>query len=284
MSRLFKRAVSVTIARMFSGEFFRPLPNAIVVEDLRVAFSIEKNLGPEPNTCEVRISNLSEETRAETQRKPLHVRLDAGYDGQIERLFTGDLRWAQSTLERVTWVTRMQIADGDRAYRNARTNFSFSSGVTTKTVLKHLASGMGLEIPKSLDDAKEMASRFINGTTIQGPSHRELSRLLNRHNMGWSIQDGRLQVLREGEATTAEAQVISQENGMVGVPEYGAPKNPGEPPVLTARVLLHPGLIPGGTIRLEANETSGLFRLDSVKHSGDTHGQEWFTDVEATPI
>ena len=125
MARLYNRSASLTIARPTSGEFtLAPLPNAIEISGLSMSFKIEKSLEPGPNTCEVIVFNLAENTRAEFQRKPLHVILEAGYDDVTSRLFAGDMRWARSSREGPDWQTKILIGDGDRAYRHARMNRS----------------------------------------------------------------------------------------------------------------------------------------------------------------
>lgn len=281
-TRLFKRNVAITIARPQS--FFVQAPNAVIVRDLRVIFQIEKSLSKEPNTCEVKIYNLAERTRGEVQVKPLHIRVDAGYDGNLERLFTGDLRFAQSKRQPVDWETCLQVADGDRAHRHARVNRSYKGGIDVKSALGEVARSMGLKLPTSVTEAKEFATQFTSGLTLQGPSQLEMERLLKPHGFTHSIQDGRLQILKATTAHTTEAIIIAQDTGMVGSPEFGTPDKKSGKPVLTVKTLLKPRVFPGGLIRVEARAITGTFRVDRVTHSGDTHGSDWYTTIEAKEL
>jgi hypothetical protein len=284
MTRLYDREIALTVAKPVKGEFFRTQPNATVVTDLRLSFTVERSLGSDPNTCSITITNLAETTRAAFQTKPLHIRLDVGFDGNTERLFTGDLRWAHSKRTRTGWDTIMQIADGDRAYRFARVNRSFKSGVTTKTALEETAKSMGLKFPTTLEDAKELFTKFQSGLTLSGPSSREMTRLLKPHGMNWSIQNGQLQILRNRDARQEQAILVNQDTGMIGSPEFGSPPQPGKPPVLSVRMLIYPSVVPGSKIRVESDEIKGLFRVDRVTHTGDTHGSEWYTTMEAKSL
>jgi hypothetical protein len=284
MTRLFKREVELTLARPVAGEFFAEQPNAIIVRDLRVQFSIEKHLKSEPNACTVTISNMAEGTRAEVQRKPLKVTLAAGYDGELERVFTGDLRFAESKKQGVEWETVLQLADGDRAFRHARVNRSFRSGVSGKDVLSDLANSFGLRIPTSAADAKELTKQFTGGMTLSGPTSREMDRLTASTGLTWSIQDGSLQLLRKGQANAGVAIPVSQDAGLIDVPEFGAPKQKGEPPVLSFRMLLYPGMRPGGRILMQSRNVRGDFVVQRLVHTGDTHGGDWTTSVEAIPL
>lgn len=280
--RLFKRSCAITIAKPQS--FFIQAPNAIVVRDLRVVFQIEKNLGKDPNTCKVQIYNLAARTRGEVQAKPLHIRVDAGYDGDVARLFTGDLRFAQSKKLPVDWETTLEVADGDRAHRFARVNRSFKAGVDTKTAIAEVVKSMGLKVPKTVTEARELAAQFTNGLSLQGPSAGELEKLLKPHGFSHSIQDGRLQILKGDAAHPTSAIRIAQDNGMVGSPEFGAPEKKTGKRILTVKSLLQPDVFPGGLISVESQSINGVFRCEKVTHNGDTHGVDWYTTIEAKQV
>lgn len=282
MSRLFKRGVALTIARPQS--YFVQAPNAVVLRGLRVTFSIEKKIGKQPNTCEVAVYNLSKDSRSNVDKRPIHVRLDAGYDDNLERLFTGDLIWSESKLDGVDWETKLQVADGARAFQHARVTRSFKPGVTLRTALAEVTGSLGLTMTKSALASSAMLTEFVSGLSLNGPAQREMTRLLAPHGLTWSIQDGRLQILGETEARTDQAIVVSQDAGMIGVPEYGSPTEKKKPPVLTVRMLLHPGLTPGGLIKVESRTIKGTFRVARVTHEGDTHGESWTSTVEAAQV
>ncbi len=284
MTRLFKRGVALTLARPQAGKFFENEPNAITIRDLRVQFSIVKDLDSEPNTCDVMVTNLAERTRAEVARLPLHVRLDAGYDGELARIFTGDVIWGQSKLNGVDWETKLQLGDGSRAHGGARLNRSFKAGTSAKTVLGDLAKAHGLKLPTSIADAKELSAQFASGVTVSGPTHTELTKVLAPRGYGWSVQDGRLQILSGTGTRPDEAIVINQDAGMIGSPEFGPPGDEGKPPTMTVSVLLYPRITPGGKIKVESRSVNGLFRVERVTHVGDTHGQSWQSNIEAIPL
>lgn len=280
--RLFKRTASVTLAR--PTDFFRTEPNAVVVSDLRVAFSIVKSLSEEPNTLDLTITNLSERTRAEIQKLPLHVRLEAGYDGSPKRIFVGDARFAESVREGVDWNTKIQVGDGERAYRHARVNRSFRAGARGIDVVNEVARAMGAKVPTIARQAAELLSQYAAGVSLQGLASRELTRVLAPRGMSFSIQDGTLQILRGSDARAEEALVISQDAGMVGSPEYGSPPEEGKSPLLHVKTLLYPEIVPGSRVRVESVSIKGVFRVEKVAHEGDTHGEEWTTTVEAKPL
>jgi hypothetical protein len=264
----------------------------IIIRDLRVTFEVEKHLGSEPNTCTIKVYNLAEPTRALLQRKPISVRLDAGYDGELAQLFTGDLRWGTSSLDSVDWITSLQVGDGDRAHRFARCSRSFAAGVSVASTVKDVVASMGLKLPAGVE--AKLRTQYATGVTVHGNSARELTRLLKPLGLSWSIQDGRLQVLASGDVRSDAPIEVSQDTGLIGTVEYGAPVEGGEsadgrerkakPPMLKFKMLLYPGLTPGGQVRVKSRSINGLFRVERVVHSGDTHGSDWFSEVEARQV
>ncbi len=279
MNRLFKRAVALTVAK--PKGFFTQQGNAIVIRELDVAFSIERTIRSEPNTCTATIYNLAETSRALLQQKPLHVTIEAGYDGETKQIFSGDLRFAESRHEGVDWETHLQLGDGERAYRYARVNRSFKPGVKVQDLLVETVKSMGLSLPKNIATAREMLTQLVSGEALQGQSHRELTRILSAQRMTWSVQDGRLQVLRRGEHRPEQAHVISQSKGLVGTPDYGPPPQKGEPRVLKVKTLIYPELIPGSLVKMDTRSIKGVFVVQRVLHTGDTSREDWYTEIEA---
>jgi len=284
MARLYKREVAVTLTPPADNSFFALQTTSTTVTDLRVQFSVEKNLSKEPNTCEVNIFNFAEATRALSQRNPLHVRVEAGYDGDPKRLFAGDVRFARSIRNGPNWITELQLGDGSRAFRRARSNKSFGRGVKSRQVIKQLIVDMGLTAPVNLNLLDELDNTYSAGLAVEGPTQRELTRLLSPYGLQWSIQDGRFQVLRERDVRFDNPVLVSQDTGMIGSPEFGSPAKKGKPPILHIRMLLFPAMTPGQRITVNAKNASGTFKVTRVLHTGDTHAEDWQTAMEAVQV
>lgn len=274
-SRLFKRGARLLLTSPAL------VANQIEIVGLRVAFNLEKGINSEPNTGEIIVTNLSSDTRAELQRKPLAVRLEVGYDGELERLFVGDARYVSSQRDGADWVTKIQLGDGERTYQFSRVNRSFKRGVSVGAAVREVAGAMGLPLNSNANLADLDNKEFVSGLTLSGPGRRELNRLLAPYGKEWSIQDGRLQVLSEAEARFDQAVLVSQDTGMIGSPTFGTPEKAKKNPILNVKMLLYPGLTPGGKLQVVSNNINGLFRVEKVKHTGDTRGEDWFSEIEA---
>lgn len=277
-----KMSREVYFPRFTSGAAF-DVTNTIEVTDLRVGFVIEKSLKDEtPNTCVISVYNLSEKTRAFLQDDtPTHVQLEVGYDGTLAHIFSGDVipNGMKHSHVGTEWVTRMQLGDGDRAFNHARISKSYRKGVNARALVLDLANSMGLKVPKNAEDA--VNATFASSTAVSGPSHAEMTRLCKKHGLSWSIQDGELVVLGENGTTAPDELIISQDAGMIGTPEFSVPSKPGEPVTLNVSTLLYPEINPGRVIRVQSLNINSRFRVESVRHTGDTHAPENVTEIAA---
>lgn len=287
MTRFYNRASRLTVwkprpsPQSSVGAFFEAaIPNAAVIENLRVQFAISKSLGSDPNTCELVVTNLAERTRAEFEEAPLKVILEVGFDGQLEHLFSGDVSWAASVKVGPEWETTLQVRDGGRAHAHARVNRSYDRGTAAITAIREAAKAMGLEVPRAVDRLPELQRQFAAGVAIAGRASDELSRLLAPFDLGWSIQDGTLQILAGADVRAGQAIVIEEGAGMVGSPAFSPPSKPGARPVLKVSSLLYPQATPGGTIEVRSRRIRGQFKVNQVEHKGDTFGAAT-TEIEA---
>jgi hypothetical protein len=279
------------------------LPNGIEIASgadgrgNRIQFQIEKRIGKSADTCTVTVSNLSEQTRRELQSYPLSIHLDAGYDDEYRRVFTGDLRWSSSTKRGTDWETVIQISDGGRALRHARVARSFGPGTPVRTALREAARSMGLVLPPQIEVAKDLEEQFAQGTVLQGSAADELTRLLAPYGYEWTIQDGTLQIYRDDETRPGQAIVIAPPplGTLIESPEFAPPTHTAKPsknarrstvrsPLLRLRTLLYPQIVPGSRINVQSTTTDGIYKVIQVAHGGDTHGGDWTSDIEAKPL
>lgn len=248
---------------------------------LRFQFKAEKSLKKEPNTLDLSITNLSTSTRAGMRTKNAPVILMAGYRDRVEQLFSGDARSIDHVKNGADWVTRVKCGDGEKQYRYARAAESFAPGTAVADVARQLARRLGVDDSGAADALAPLSGRvFQHGYAAWGRASDELDKVLDAHGLTWSIQDGRLQVLADGAAAKGRAVVLSSDTGLVGSPEHGTPQKKGKPAILKARSLLQPSIKPGSVVELRAKNINGQFRCVKVTHTGDTHGNEWFSDLE----
>lgn len=283
------RAPDTAAIEGFDRSFFEELETITEITGLDISFRIEKHLGKQPNTAEIEIVNAGPVTRAEfTRGTPIKIRFEAGHDQTLRPLFVGDLRYASDQLDGTEWRTKLQLADGGRAYAEARINRSYAPKTSIETILRDLAKAFGAPLPQVSEELKQ---RVASGEMLLGYASDELTRVLAQFNYEWSFQDGKLQILRSDESRAGVVRVISQDDGMLGSPTIEPPKitatkksKKAKVPKLTVRHTLFPELVPGERFDLESRSIRGRFRIDALTHEGDTAGSDWITTIEAIEI
>jgi hypothetical protein len=287
VGRLYNRQMSITVVKPTS--FLGQSTNAIIIRDCAVQFHAEKHLhgkhhhrGQTPNRCEISIFNLNDHDRAAFEEKPLYIRLDAGYDGEEERVFEGDLTFSESIQDGPDWETRLEVGDGHRALKFGRVNRSFAGTTPYRTAIREVIKALDASVTSAVL-SKVPNEFFQGGVVIEGLAQHELTRLLRPFELTWSIQNGQLQILAKGESLRTQAALIDQSKGMIGSPTFGSPPAKKKPRPLTVKNLLYPSLLPGGLVQVSSRFVNGLFSMERVLHVGDTHGEPWDTTIEALP-
>jgi hypothetical protein len=260
----------------------------ILVEGLRCTFAIEKTLTQEPNQTTIEIYNLSPKNRNLILDRETSVIVNAGYEGTMRTIFVGDVvkvtpRWQSTDI-----VLQIEAGDGQNAYNNARLDISLAPGTNFRRAFEVVVESLGLtrgEV-KGVNDEQQ----FLNGLTLSGSSKEQMNMLMERQGLGWSIQDGQIQVLPRDDATSEEAILLTPETGLIGSPfqakvirqdtlarsSLGALEG-----AISVTSLLNPRIRPGRRIRVQSRFIDGTFIVEKVRHFGDTHGKPWYTEVEA---
>lgn len=277
-SQLFQRAVRLTVATQ-------------QIEGLDVQFKVRKTSNKEPNTCECSVYNLSENSRALLAQKGVQLVLEAGYVGTLAQIFQGNATCYHEHTG-ADWVTRLSVVDGERSYRYALVSENFRPGTMVHQVVSRVADALRLDAVDAVALVRANSTeQFTQGYVAHGKASTELDKLLKGRGFEWSIQDGRLQVLKKGEHTSHREVVLTSDNGLIGSPSFGTasvgspePNQKKGPRVLKLKSLLQPDLKPGRRVHVKSVGVNGVFRIITVTHVGDTGGADWYSEVEAQPV
>lgn len=265
---------------------------------MQVSFDVKRDLRGAPNTCDMVLTNLGEENRQSFIGAPCKVVVEVGYENDLRLLFTGDVRYASNEHEGTEWLTKLQIADGGRAFANAKINKSYKKGTPVETLVRDLTKAFGLPLTSLAALGDALKQRIPSGEVLQGPVSDELSRVLAPFDLEFSFQHGVLQILKSNGVTAGTARVISEATGMIGAPEMKPPKIVAPPktvghstgrakprvPKLTVKHEIYPEISPGEKIVVQSRSINGVFKVEVVKHKGDFFGNDWTTEIEATDV
>lgn len=277
----FDRIASVEIGPVGGGQGFR-------VEKNRIRFSIDKNDNVEANRASVEIFNLSQQSRSRIRDTGDKVIVRAGYTqaGGEEVVFTGQITRVEHTYPVPDIVTKIECGDGVTELREKRSAVSFASDADMEQIVRKLVEDFGLEIRDSVNLPR---TKYAHGFSFAGPTREGLRKVLDRDALTYSIQSGYLQIIPRGGANQKQEVLISPRTGLLSSPARlddvggdltGAKRNPG----WSFSALLQPKVEPGGTVRLESREANGRFRVNAVRHQCDTHGREWYSEIQVSEL
>lgn len=292
MTLLYDRRISVTASPKEGDQ-------GLDFKDFRVRFSVIQKTIQTPNTADVRIYNLSDKTKNVLKQggEFSRLRVSAGYPGAFGLIFDGTIVQVKSGRETPTdTFLDLIAADGDIAYNFATVNTSLAAGASAKDVLAALAKSMephGVTMGYAPDDLK--ANTSPRGRALFGMTRDHLRTLAQDNDCEWSIQNGKLTLVKNGKSLPDPALVLSSETGMIGLPQQTQLG-------IAVRVLINPAMRVGARVHINNKsvqkmriDTSyagqvqnsllprvaedGFYRILVVDHFGDTRGQEWYSQA-----
>lgn len=253
---------------------------------LRIAFSVARNLSSSANEGRVTITNLSRAHRGALGREFTDVRLEAGYVGEgsdgVGVILEGQIREVRSDRDGPDIHTEISVGDGDRALRRGGVSDSFPAETPVEDVIRKAADGLTqhgvrigeIKLPEGLGNLSRPYAMW-------GAARRELDRLGREYRFYWSIQNGTLEIV-PGDNWLEGVQSFDADTGLVGVPTV---TDNG----VEATVLLSPGLRPGRQVRIvsdlaEIGAEDGLCRISSLTHAGDNYDGDFTTKITGEAV
>ncbi len=264
----------------------------IFITGLRVSFSIQKSLAWSTNSCIVRVWNLSQSNRNLIKDYGDEVTLYAGYerDGGVSVLFIGDTRSASHIYEQPDIITVLECGDGEKYINQLRVSGSFAANTPAKIIITTIAQQMGITL-LPLPNVNNLVYR--QGFVYNEMAKDTLTKVCDKLGLQWSVQNNALQIIPIN-GTIAQAIIqVNQNTGMQGVPTrftykrldlYRATAAPTTG--YKVNVALNPFIIPGAKIDLQSTHLNfrGPYRVENVRHEGDTFGFVWSSSLEVTEL
>ena len=238
------------------------------------SFKVTKTASSTPNCVELTVYNLSKASRSLFEQRKTALLIEAGYDGRLVKIASGEIIRAAQSHEGPEWETKVTAHDGSTAYGTV-CNEVLGPGTTEDAAVKAVAKAMGVDIKsiKGLDGK----GKFSHGRILSGPARFALDRLCRTRNLRWSIQDGALLVYPIGGSIGGTAALLSPETGLIGSPE----KTDKGYKIIS---LMQGQITPGMPVKVKARDVSGLFVCETVIHTGDTMGSDWYTEINAVKV
>lgn len=287
MTRQYLRKVSLLVGPE-SGE-------GLELSEFKIQFRAGQWDVQTPNTLYAKVFNLAPRTGNRIRGEFQRVVLRAGYEGSFGTIFDGTIKQVRIGRESaVDSYVEIAAADGDLAYNFATVNQSLAAGASSADVVASATSAFSQQ-GVVVGYAPDLGLRtYPRGVALYGMARDVMTDELTGLDMAWSIQNGVCQVVPRDSYIPGEAIVINKDTGMVGVPEQTEDG-------IRVRCLLNPNIRVSGLIRLDnssiqeyrqdlrfaalnlaqmvSQDAGGFYKVLSVDHSGDTRGQEYYSDI-----
>jgi hypothetical protein len=263
------------------GLFLYSTDKILDLSELRIKFNVVNADVESPNSCAIRVYNLSEATmtkvcgganRGEFNR----VSLNAGYsNGNYGVIFEGTIKQFRIGRENPT-TSYLDIfaADADVGYNQAVVNAAIAAGATPLDALKvgtkSMSDVQAKEIkrltgvapngdPISLDASSFTVTKqnvpSLRGQVLFGMARVRMRHLANTLDVSWSIQNGKVVLLDNKGYRDDQIVEINIATGMIGMPE----QTDGG---IRVKCLLNSRLRIGGLIKLNNKEIIQLLQKD----------------------
>lgn len=277
---------------------------AIDLSDFHFRFHVSQEDVGTPTNALIRVWNLRPETMKRVRGEGSRVVIQAGYEGgAFGIVFDGTVKQFGIGKENATDVfLDIKAADGDLGFTTGLISRTFAAGTSPREMMDAAALSMGLKLVDFPNNT--FVGDLARGRVLFGMARAAAQGIADTVLSTWSFTGGQLQVIPLSKYKAGEAVVINSMTGMIGIPEQ---TDQG----VKVRCLLNPRIGVGARIRLNnkditqqdvksvipfnvrvgilnlaplAEGADGEYRVLVHDITGDTRGQEWYSDLVGLAI
>ncbi|MCK4883523.1 MAG: hypothetical protein KAS30_01505 [Candidatus Diapherotrites archaeon] len=270
------------------------------LEGLKITFNISKSEAQTPNKATIRVYNLNPDTLTKIQNEFTRITLQAGYESNFGVIFDGEIKSTRKGKENGTdTFLDISAGDGDVAYNFAIVNQTLAAGSTQADQIQLAGLSMEQQGVSPGFIAEEDGASLPRGKVMYGQSREYLRKSTKNTDSTWSIQDNKLQVVKNTGFIAGQAVVLNSKSGLIGTPEVTEGG-------IKARCLLNPTLRIGARVKIAEKDIQeallpdtdkeappnqmpsiskdGVYRILSIDFLGDTRGNDWYADFICVDI
>jgi hypothetical protein len=270
--------------------------DGIDLSNLQFKFSVKLAEISHPQYATFRIYNIGKDTLNQIKANEYRrVIFQAGYDqGNYGQVFDGEVIQGRQLRESpVDTCLDLLCAVGYSA-NQAGISTTLAAGSTATDGAKAAAAAMGVPIT---NNSKGTPPQMPRGQVLYGMAHETLSAAADGLGATWHHSATGIQVVDIKTYAPGDALVLNATTGMIGWPEQTQEG-------IKIRCLLNPRVGVGTIVQLNnasiqkaeqsadtrfiniypTIDADGLYKVLYYEHSGDTRGNEWYTDIIGTSI
>jgi len=277
---------------------------ALDLSELRFRFSVRRGDIQTPNSADIRVYNVSEQTAQAVQKEFTRVVLQAGYEGNYGVIFDGQIKQVRRGRESQTdTFIDITAADGDSAYNFAVSAISLAAGATPNDQVSAVLQDMALRGISRGYVPDLQGNPLPRGKVIFGMSRDKMREIAKNTQTSWSIQDGKFQMVPLTAYMPGDIPVLTAATGVIGLPEQTQNG-------IRLKTLLNPNIKIGQAVKLDNASiqryrfglgigqaaqnlfdeqtakinNDGLYYVMIADQMGDTRGNEFYTDLTCLAI
>lgn len=289
---------------------YSDVDNGVDLSEFHITFKTSQDNLEEPNSCIVRVFNLSDRTAqslmARTPSGPEYNKmiLQAGYkDGAFGKIFQGTMREIRRGRVNATdTYLDFFAADGDIPYGFGVANGSLAAGATAAQQLELVRQGFnrvssGTNVTFGANEALAPILPSPRGKVMFGMGKAYMRDMAATAQFDWGFEDGNLRLVSQKTYLPGEAVVLTSKTGLIGIPEQTQDG-------IQATCLLNPMIKIGGAVKIDNRDiqaaliniqytrinnlpsisADGFYKAFVIEHVGDTRGQPWYTNLTCLSI
>ena len=290
---------------VFTSE--QPTGQAPTVEDnaagLRIHFTVTMATSQSPNTAEITIYNLKQETVSSLIREYNYVILQAGYlYGQAGTIFSGTVKMYKTGHESVTdSYLKLYCADGEQGINLGTVNTSWPPGTTTQQKIQYAQEQMrqsgGDVFPGTIHQDAINTPPNARTEVQFGMAADQLRDYAQANSAIWYVLGQKFNWISPSSYQVGDVVKLTAATGLIGYPEMtqdGINLTALINPALHLQHLIQienqyinqywtPGGESGATYELQGTQqvylpvsADGLYVPMQINYEGDSRGQPWY--------
>lgn len=273
--RLWKRAANLTL----SGQKYD-------LEDFNFSFKVVHEDRPKGGQCDIKIYNLSENTRNAMQKGDPCI-LNAGYQDDVGVLFAGQILEFNHKKEALDWVTSVTAIDAMSEWMGIHINKTYRGPISAADVLTDVLGVFGLEV-----QTKELVKNIVypRQKLCQGKVKdviREIA--VNDCKSRFIVRNGQV-IINDPRDGINTGYILSAETGLLSAKSKKATQSvdnedrpdkqsqeekENEAPSHEVLHLLRYDIGCADYVSVESKELNGEYLVISLVHEGETKGNKW---------
>lgn len=251
MSKYFKRVIKV-----------RTNNTTWTNDKLHIEFEVPFDDDHEPNKSEIKIYNLTHDSRVKFKRGNRLV-LNAGYYGDIGVILDGEITNVRSEKTGTDRATIIKVLDTHGVTSKKTVKKTYKQKTRSSTIIRDLANAIGLKI-KVLDLPNDKIQK--KGYNVSGSALDTIERLADDCNASFYFSKGYLYIrdIRKGDNTNF---ILTPSTGLIGSPEIFERKYQNKTVKgYNVKALLQHNVSTAAILSLNCETVKGKFRVISGKH------------------